>query len=67
MNNETLIPHLGVITDIRVDTPDVKGNPSTIWVLDSNGNMVEKPADEYFGLLSQDYANENTAEHGRSR
>lgn len=24
MNNETLIPHLGVITDIRVDTPDVK-------------------------------------------
>lgn len=51
----------------QVDTPDVKGNPSTIWVLDSNGNMVEKPADEYFGLLSQDYANENTAEHGRSR
>ena len=51
----------------QVDTPDVKGNPSTIWVLDSNGNMVEKPADEYFGLLSQDYANENTVEHGRSR
>lgn len=51
----------------QVDTPDVKGNPSTIWVLDSNGNMVEKPADEYFGLLSQDYANENTVEHGRSK
>lgn len=51
----------------QVDTPDVKGNPSTIWVLDSNGNMVEKSADEYFDLLSQGYANENTAEHGRSR
>lgn len=51
----------------QVDTPDVKGNPSKIWVLDSNGNMVERSADEYFGLLSQDYANENTAEHGRSR
>ena len=24
MNNETLIPHLGVVTDIRIDTPDVK-------------------------------------------
>lgn len=51
----------------QVDTPDVKGNPSTIWVLDSNGNMVERSADEYFGLLSQDYANENTVEHGRSK
>lgn len=51
----------------QVDTPDVKGNSSKIWVLDSNGNMVEKSADEYFDLLSQDYANENTAEHGRSR
>lgn len=51
----------------QVDTPDVKGNPSKIWVLDSNGNMVERSADEYFGLLSQDYANENTAEQGRSR
>ena len=51
----------------QVDTPDVKGNPSTIRLLDSNGNMVERSADEYFGLLSQDYANENTAEQGRSR
>lgn len=51
----------------QADTPDVKGNPSTIWVLDSNGNMVERSADEYFGLLSQDYANENTVEHGRSK
>ena len=51
----------------QVDTPDVKGNPSTIRLLDSNGNMVERSADEYFGLLSQDYANENTVEHGRSR
>ena len=51
----------------QVDTPDVKGNPSKIWVLDSNGNIVEKPADEYFDLLSQDYANENTVEHGRSK
>ena len=24
MNNETLIPYLGVVTDIRIDTPDVK-------------------------------------------
>ena len=24
MNNETLIPHIGVVTDIRQDTPDVK-------------------------------------------
>ncbi len=24
MNNETLIPYLGVVTDIRMDTPDVK-------------------------------------------
>lgn len=24
MNNDTLIPYLGVVTDIRVDTPDVK-------------------------------------------
>lgn len=24
MNNDTLIPHIGVVTDIRVDTPDVK-------------------------------------------
>ena len=24
MNNETLIPKLGVITDIRIDTPDIK-------------------------------------------
>lgn len=24
MTNETLIPHLGVVTDIRLDTPDVK-------------------------------------------
>ena len=24
MNNETLIPKLGVITDVRIDTPDVK-------------------------------------------
>lgn len=24
MNNDTLIPHLGVVTDIRIDTPDVK-------------------------------------------
>lgn len=22
--NETLIPHIGVVTDIRIDTPDVK-------------------------------------------
>lgn len=51
----------------QVDTPDVKGNPSTILVLDSNGNMVEKSADEYFDLLSQGYANENTVEHGRSK
>lgn len=51
----------------QVDTPDVKGNSSKIWVLDSNGNMVEKSADEYFDLLSQGYANENTVEHGRSK
>lgn len=51
----------------QVDTPDVKGNPSTIWVLDSNGNIVEKSVDEYFDLLSQGYANENTVEHGRSK
>ena len=24
MTNETLIPKLGVITDIRIDTPDIK-------------------------------------------
>ena len=24
MNNDTLIPKIGVITDIRIDTPDVK-------------------------------------------
>ena len=24
MTNETLIPYLGVVTDIRIDTPDVK-------------------------------------------
>lgn len=24
INNETLIPHIGVVTDIRIDTPDVK-------------------------------------------
>ncbi len=24
MTNETLIPHLGIVTDIRIDTPDVK-------------------------------------------
>ena len=24
MNNETLIPQIGVVTDIRQDTPDVK-------------------------------------------
>lgn len=51
----------------QVDTPDVKGNSSKIWVLDSNGNMVEKSADEYSDLLSQGYANENTVEHGRSK
>lgn len=51
----------------QVDTPDVKGNSSKIWVLDSNGNMVEKSADEYIDLLSQGYANENTVEHGRSK
>ena len=22
--NETLIPHIGVVTDVRIDTPDVK-------------------------------------------
>ena len=24
MNNDTLIPNIGVVTDIRIDTPDVK-------------------------------------------
>ena len=24
MNNDTLIPYIGVVTDIRQDTPDVK-------------------------------------------
>ena len=32
--NETLIPHLGVVTDIRIDTPDVK----TFRVLTPDGN-----------------------------
>ena len=34
MNNETLIPYLGEVTDIRIDTPDVK----TFRVLTPDGN-----------------------------
>ncbi len=34
MTNETLIPHLGVVTDIRIDTPDVK----TFRVLTPDGH-----------------------------
>lgn len=42
MINETLIPYLGEITDIRIDTPDVK----TFRVLTPNGN---KPFDHMPG------------------
>ena len=24
MNTESLVPHIGIVTDVRVDTPDVK-------------------------------------------
>ena len=24
MSNESLVPHIGIVTDVRVDTPDVK-------------------------------------------
>lgn len=34
MNNETLIPYIGVVTDIRIDTPDVK----TFRVVTPDGN-----------------------------
>ncbi len=40
--NETLIPHIGVVTDIRIDTPDVK----TFRVLTPDGN---KPFDHMPG------------------
>ncbi len=36
MNNETLIPKVGVVTDIRIDTPDVK----TFRVVSSEGGKV---------------------------
>lgn len=42
MNNETLIPKLGVVTDIRIDTPDVK----TFRVVTPDG---EKPFDHMPG------------------
>lgn len=34
--NETLIPHIGVVTDIRIDTPDVK----TFRVLTPDGKKA---------------------------
>ena len=36
MNNDTLIPHVGVVTDIRIDTPDVK----TFRVVSPEGGKV---------------------------
>ena len=42
MNNETLIPVIGVVTDIRIDTPDVK----TFRVVTPDGN---KPFDHMPG------------------
>ena len=36
MNNDTLIPHIGVVTDIRQDTPDVK----TFRVVSPEGGKV---------------------------
>lgn len=42
MNNDTLIPYLGVVTDIRMDTPDVK----TFRVLTPDG---KKPFDHMPG------------------
>ena len=45
MTNETLIPYLGVVTDIRIDTPDVK----TFRVLTPDG---VKPFDHMPGMDS---------------
>ena len=36
MTNETLIPKLGVITDIRIDTPDIK----TFRVVSTEGKKL---------------------------
>ena len=36
MNNDTLIPYIGVVTDIRQDTPDVK----TFRVVSPEGGKV---------------------------
>ena len=36
MSNESLVPHIGVVTDVRIDTPDVK----TFRVVGLDGNKV---------------------------